>query len=116
MAVIPAKMVVGEDGTVTVTWPALNAGDSGSLVDLAAYPIKSVQFYGTFGGTTMTFEGSNDPTGAQKFGLKDYSNTVISTTSAGGFSVRENTRFVRPLATGGAAAAVTVVVIAAQKG
>lgn len=97
-------------GQVLVTWTALAEGDSGSPVDISTFADRTVQFTGTFGGTTMTLEGSND--GTNWVGLQYGSTTTdaISCTSADMFNIYENPRYVRPLSTGGTGTAVVVTV------
>lgn len=88
------------------TWAAMGAGDSGEAFSYSAHGDRSVQITGTFGGTTVTIEGSND--GTSWFVLTDPANAAISKTSAALVAITEATRYIRPKATGGAGVAVDV--------
>lgn len=95
-----------------VSWAALAAGDDGAAVELPEYPDRSVQVRGTFGGTTITIQGSNEETAATWSTLTSPGGAPISITAAGLVQVVEITRWVRCLSTGGAASAVVVEMVA----
>jgi hypothetical protein len=72
------------------------------------YTDASVQVIGTFGGMTVTFEGSNmisSPTYAQ---LKEVDKTAIAFTAAGIKTVLESVYQVRPARSGGSSADVDI--------
>lgn len=96
-----------------VSWAPLAAGDNGAAVEMPEYPDRSVQVRGTFGGTTITLQGSNEISAPSVWQtLTAPGGSPISLTAAGLVQVVEITRWVRPLSTGGAAAAITVEMIA----
>lgn len=89
-----------------VTWSALATSDTGTPLSSAAFADRSVQVNGTFGGSTVTIEGSND--GINYTTLTDTAGAALSFTVAGIRQILQITRYIRPLVTGGAAAAVNV--------
>lgn len=48
------------DGTVLLTWTGITNADTGASVKYSTPRDKCVQVTGTFGGATITIEGSND--------------------------------------------------------
>jgi hypothetical protein len=69
----------------------------------------SVQVTGTFGGATITLQGSND--GTNFVTLKDSAGTAISVTAAGMAEFSTAALYLKPTSTGGTADNVTVTVI-----
>lgn len=69
--------------------------------------VATVQISGTFGGATVTFEGSND--GVTYFPLKDMSGVEISLTAAGLVDFSTGALFVKPVVTGGTAESINVI-------
>jgi len=112
VAVVLATESWIQKGVYRVFWDGLAAGDSGSGVAVAALADKTVQVLGTFGGTTITIEGSNDG-GTTWNTLNDTrgEGNGLSITSADTRQVLENPRLIRPLSTGGAGANVDVILI-----
>jgi hypothetical protein len=93
-------------------WANLVASESGLPVEIPEYNDKTVSITGTFGGA-VTIEGSND--GTNYVGLKDaITGTAISATSNGIFVIKENARFIRPVAAVGVTG--VAVSIVAKKG
>ena len=88
-------------GTDTVTWAAMGASVDGAPYAYGKFPDKTVQVFGTFGGT-VTLQGSNDPRvlsdpgNAVWFTLLDIDGDAITFTAAGARVIRENPRFIRP--------------------
>lgn len=80
-------------------WLNLAANDDGQPVMGAQYTDKSVQVVGTFGGATLTFQGSNN--GTNWATLTDPLGNALSFISARIALVTEATLFIRPLITGG---------------
>jgi hypothetical protein len=79
-----------------------NVGNLDTIV-AAEYPDlsdKTVHVYGTFGGATVTIEGSNNG-GASFTGLNDPSSTAISITAEKMKQILENPQQIRPTFTGG---------------
>jgi hypothetical protein len=81
------------------TWSPLLAGDTGRAVDFSEFADRSVQFAGTFGGASVSLQGSND--GVNWHVLTDTQGAPISKTSAALSAVAEMTRYVRPAVSGG---------------
>lgn len=82
-----------------VTWSGLLNTDVGSAIQLAHFGDRTVQVTGTFGGGTMTFQGSND--GTNWASLTDPQGNAIAKTAAGLEAVLELPRYVRPSVAGG---------------
>lgn len=81
------------------SWPALAAGEAGEPFEIAQFSDRSIQIAGTFGGATVTFEGSNDGVGYHT--LSDPAGLPLSFSAAGLKAVAELTRWVRPKVAGG---------------
>lgn len=93
----------------------LAAGETGDAAPfMAAFPDRSVQVEGTFGGTTITFEGSNDGTNWQT--LTDEQGDALSFTVAGLRQILQCTVHVRPKSTGGAGASVVISLFGVRSG
>lgn len=88
-----------------IQWTPLLQGDTGRGFELPQFADRSVQVSGTFGGATVTFEGTNEGTavsGATNYTtLTDPQGNAISKTSAAIEQIEEITRFFRPKVTGG---------------
>jgi hypothetical protein len=91
-------------------WTGLATGDDGEAIDWSAFADKSVQVIGTFGGATVTLQGSNDegPVPTNWVALTDLLGNALNFTATGLEQVTENTCWVRPVVTGGAASGITV--------
>lgn len=90
---------VGE--MVHVAW-TLAQGDDGAPVSYAEFSDRSIAFTGTFGGASVSLQGSNDLTSPTNwFALTDYQGNSISKSSSALEGVEEPTVWVRPLVTGG---------------
>jgi len=107
-------ILVHQVGTKTVTYTDVGASTNGIAFIASEYPVKTVQAYGTFGGT-VTIQGSNDPLGlttpssAVWFTLTTVDATTgITFTAAGMKKINENPRFVRAI-TGVGVTAATIV-------
>jgi hypothetical protein len=103
-------------------WDTLANGDVGEAYDSARYSDKTVQVFGTFGGATVTLQGSSDPrvetdlANAIWVTLTDTTETALALTSAGGASILQNYRWIRPsVAGGGGTTAIKVIVTAKGK-
>lgn len=107
MATIQHTSDLAGNGIHVVTW-ILSEDDDGTPVEMGAYADKTVQLSGTFGGTSVALQGSND--GLVWFTLADYDGAALVTTANGLGGIRENTRYIRPLSTGGVGATVKVCV------
>jgi hypothetical protein len=87
-------------GAVLASWAGLATGDVGAGVPIAYAADLSCQSSGTFGGATITWQGSNDNVTwhpmTQRGGTSN-----MAYTSAALHTSQENPAFVRPAVTGG---------------
>lgn len=83
------------------TWTNVTETDTFAAVEVPDAADMSLQLGGTFGGATVTFQGSND--GTTYAGLADAGGTAISKTAAALVGVRERCRYVKPVAASGSA-------------
>lgn len=97
-------------GVRVYTWSLTTANSDGNPVDLTAFPDKTVHIFGTFGGGTLTIQGSND--GSDWQSLRDPQGTALAKTASYLGAVLENPRYLRPNLTGSAGATVTVILVA----
>ena len=106
MAVVPWTVVVTPfdgGGVKLVKWEGLAASDTGQPFACAAYPDKTVQFVGTFGGN-MLIEGSMNPTIVEAVyaTLNDPQGNALSAISAAKIeNVLEHVYLIRPSAGAG---------------
>lgn len=91
------------------SWSAGATGDVGAPISLPSYEKKSVQVSGTFGGATVTLEGSND--GTTYAALLDQAGASVAFTAAGLKQIVTNARYIRPNITGGAGSALVTTVL-----
>lgn len=103
-----------------ITWTLLDGDDTGTPVKVCNISDKCVQIYGTFGGSTVTIEGSNDTradpsdadhANAQYATLNDLAGVAISKTATAMSQILENPLWIRPKTAGGTGASITVVII-----
>lgn len=94
-----------------IAWADIATGDT-----IVAYEISgqaglagAVQFAGTFGGATVTLQGSND--GTNYVTLTDPTGSDISVTSAGLIEFSTACRYIKPGTSGGTGDAVDVTVV-----
>lgn len=99
----------------TAGW-ALNASNtSGDPVMMPGSVIRSVQIAGTFDGSTITLQGSND--GTNYVTLTDPQGNAISKTAAAIEQIEDNTLYIKPSgASMGANTAITVTVLVIRRG
>ena len=100
------------DGTHLHKWSALNTGDVGDGVELPGLSDKTVQVVGTFGGATVSIQGSLD--GVNFSALNDPSGAAIALTAAGMVAIVQNVRFLRPSVAGGAGANLDIWLLSRQ--
>lgn len=95
-------------GAILVTWTPLATGDVGGGIPIAYAADLSLQQFGTIGGSTTTWQGSNDNSTwhpmTQRGGTADMSYTTASLHLA-----QENPAFIRPVVTGGTSVSITCV-------
>ena len=113
MATIAYELIPGPPVTVLrVLWEALTETNTdGSAFTSADFADRSVQVIGTFGGTTVTIEGSNDG-GTTWTTLSDAQGTALSFTSAGMETVGTLAHQIRPFITGGTGVNIDVYLLA----
>jgi hypothetical protein len=94
----------GVDGWL-ITWENIGNADTPMPVTYPGYGSKSFQAEGTFGGTTVSIQGSND--GVNYHNLTDPTETTISLTSGGLREVLEHTLYLQPALSGGSGSSIT---------
>lgn len=101
-----------DDSVLLVTWALTSTNTDGSPMEFVEWADRTWQAVGTWGGATLTFQGSND--GANWFSLTNAAGGAAATLSAnGGLATIGLPRYVRPsLTTPGVGATVTVTVCA----
>lgn len=109
MATVANKDTNPARGVVQILWEGVTEADTGAAVKAAQYSDKTVQVVGTFGGTTLTMQGSND--GSTWFSLTDPTASAITFTSTGAKLIAENPLYIRCSASGGSGADLDVYVI-----
>ncbi len=84
-------------------WEQLRSGGGnvGTPFACPTYPIKSVQAVGTWGGATLTMQGSNMIETPTYFTLVDIFEDNIAFTENDGAQIVQNTYWVRPNLSGG---------------
>lgn len=96
-------------GYDVVTWTEVATGATAP-----AYRVReglqhiAGQAFGTFGGATLVMQGSNNA--SNYVGLNDLSGSAVSLTAAGGFTIGDGYRDIRPSASGGTGDDIDVVV------
>jgi hypothetical protein len=95
-------------GMTLVTWTPLTTSDTGAPITTGYASDLTFQVFGTFGGATVTFQGSNDGTNwhplTQRGGTANMAYTVASNQIC-----QEMPAFIRPSVTGGTGTSVTVI-------
>lgn len=83
------------------SWTSLSTGDTATKLQPSANTasVATVQVFGTFGGATVTLEGSND--GTNYVAMRDVDGADISFTAAGYAEFSTAFRYIRPASTGG---------------
>lgn len=105
--VATVKTELVENNAIAITWEELGGAETGPQASVARWVNRSVQVKGTFGGATVVLHGSND--GVTFAALNDLEGNPISLTAAGILSIMENTRFVRPVSSGGTGSDIDVI-------
>jgi len=100
-----------ERGIQSLVWTLGNA-DNGQSIPAVRLADKTVQIAGTFGGATITLQGSNDDTNWET--LNDADGVAIAKTASFLGLIRENPKSIRAISSGGTGTAVTVTVVAKQ--
>jgi hypothetical protein len=75
------------------TWEGLSTTGPSTVVRMGGLSDKTAQAFGTFGGASVTFQGSMD--GTNWFNMTNMAGTVATLTGAGAVVLTENPRFLR---------------------
>lgn len=95
-----------------VTWGPFTQADTFTAYPNPGSADRSVHAFGTWGGATLTFKGSNEAgTPTALIGLHDPSGTAISFTADNLAQVSEVTNWITPAISGGAATSLTVAMV-----
>jgi len=89
----------GNDRCTVAAWANLAQNDIGAAIGNSQYADRSFQVAGTFGGASVSIEGTND--GANWATLTDPQGNALTFTSAKIEMVSEATLRIRPKVTGG---------------
>ncbi len=102
----------GDDSCVLFTWALTSTNTDGLPIEWTQWSDRCLQFVGTWGGATLTMQGSND--GTNWFTLSKAANgNDFTATADGGEQVIETPRFFRPnLTTAGVGASISVLLLA----
>ncbi len=95
-------------GAVLATWDAMTTGDVGAGVPIAYAADLSCQQSGTIGGSTTTWQGSNDNTTWHPMTQRG-STSDMAYTTASLHLAQENPAWVRPVVTGGTSVTIKCV-------
>ena len=95
-------------GAVLATWADLATGDVGAGVPIAYAADLTGQVSGTFGGGTITWQGSNDNTNWHPMTLRSGTGNMAFT-SASVHTANENPAWIRPAVTGGTSVTIKCV-------
>lgn len=111
--VTPATTIVNIRGMSVprLTWADIVTGDTVEPYGISSQAgvAGAIQIDGTFGGTTVTLQGSND--GTTYFGLKDIAGNLITATAAAYFEFTTAALYIKPALASGSANAVDVTVM-----
>ena len=109
MPTIVPTLLDAEAQITIATWTGLETGDDGAAIRYGGAADRTVQIIGTFGGATVTMQGSID--GTNWATLTDAQGNAIAATAAALEAITELVRFIRPIVTGGAGVSVTVLLL-----
>jgi|ERR1700741_1410316 len=103
-----AQVGDGDNSYATLAYTLVTATPDGVPFEMLNFSEICMQATGTFGGATVTMQGSND--GTNYFNLTNVAgSTAASLTAAGGMQVIERPRYIRPnLTVVGAGATIVV--------
>jgi len=97
------------NGNRVIQWTLTDADPTGDWQPNITGADRTVQVIGTFGGGTVTMQGTNEVVSpANPVTLKDDLNTAVTFTAAGARFIRENMYNTRPVLSGSTGATVTV--------
>ena len=95
-------------GVILITWDAMTTSDVGGGVPIPFAADLSLQQSGTIGGSTTTWQGSNDNVNWHAMTQRG-STTDMSYTTASLHIAQENPAFIRPVVTGGSSVVIKCV-------
>lgn len=98
-----------DNGALQVTWTGVSTADTMvayEVPDQAAW-FAALQMTGTWGGSTVTLQGSED--NSTYLTIKDRSGTAISATANARFDLSTGAKYVKPASSGGTGDNVDVV-------
>jgi hypothetical protein len=105
------KAVQGANSVVTASW-TMGGADTGVQVALTDWYDRSIQIAGTFGGATVTIQGSND--GVNWSTMRDPASVALTFTAADIKQLLEMALYIRPITTGGTGSALVVTMAGRQ--
>ena len=97
------------DRASVITWPGLTTGDTGRPLEMTGWADRSVQITGTFGGATLTIQGSNN--GSEWNTLTDPQGNEIVLTSQKIEQIMEITRYIKPIVSGGSGTSINIITL-----
>ena len=106
------RTIQGANSIVSASWGPMSTGDTGIQVALTDFADRAIQISGTFGGATVTIQGSNDGTNWNT--MRDPASVAMTFTAADIKQMLEMALYVRPIVTGGAGVSITVVMAGRQ--
>ena len=113
MATITADKKPREGGIQKIIWETMGNADTGTSVKCADYPDKTVDVIGTFGGATVTLQGSMDDSTWST--MVDSTGTNLAFTAASTLKlIRDNPLFIRAITSGGTGTDIDVIIAAAK--
>jgi len=115
-----ATFAINNDGAAVATWASLAAGETGKAVKMGHITgMKTFTITGTFGGATVSIEGSNDGTTWMAVRMADYTagdyETVSAIAAARSGAMIENPLLLRPVIAGGAGTDIKVMIAASSR-
>lgn len=111
MANITPTRTALEFGSESVVWTGLSTADTaiGVYANKTTGAVGAMQCTGTFGGATITLQGSND--GSNFYAITDPAGNDVVLTADGIIDFSTAAAYIRPASSGGTADDVTVTVI-----
>lgn len=100
----------GPVGAEIITWTPITEADvgRGALIAGASGAIGAMQVHGTFGGATITLQGSND--GTNFYAITSAAGDDVALSAAGIVEFSTGAAYIRPATASGSSSSVTVTV------
>ena len=101
LVIVESETYAPIKGTMVAKWEGLGVGGNniGKSLQCPNFPIRSIQVIGTFAGASITLQGSNMIDSPEFATLNDEGGTAITLSAAAIKQIRENTYWLRPVAT-----------------